>query len=100
MHPAGMAAYEARDPMRSGIYSFEQKAAVFDAAALKAFKANKGAWAFFEKQPPGYRRLVTHRVMSAKREETRMRRLQQLIALSQRGLRFELMPAKAKSRKG
>ena len=94
MQPAGMAAYEARDPVRSGIYSFERKAAAFDAEALETFKANAKAWAFFEKQPPGYRRLVTHRVMSAKRQETRARRLQQLIALSQRGLRFELMATK------
>jgi hypothetical protein len=39
-------------------------------------------------QPPGYRRLCTHRVMSAKREETRVRRLGILIACSAKGGRI------------
>ena len=88
MHPAGMAAYEARDPARTGIYSFEQRPASFDAGSLAAFEAQTKAWAFFEKQPPGYRRLVTHRVMSAKRAQTRAKRLQQLIEASRRGVRL------------
>ena len=88
--PAGEAAWEARDAKRSGVYSFEQrKDPVFDPALLKRFKANAAAWAFFESQPPGYRRLCTFWVMSAKKEETREKRLATLIADSAAGRRLK-----------
>ena len=94
MAPAGHAAFGLRDPGRSGIYSFEAEGApkesAFDAAAEKKFRARKKAWAFFESQPAGYRRIAVKWVMSAKREETRAKRLAQLIADSARGERFEL----------
>ena len=86
--PAGMAAYAARDPARTGIYSFEKEAATLTPAYQKQFRAAKAAWAWFESQPPGYQRLMTHRVMSAKREETRLRRLEQLIAASAKRVRL------------
>jgi uncharacterized protein YdeI (YjbR/CyaY-like superfamily) len=94
MAPAGLAAFGLRDPGRSGIYSFEAegvaKEHAFDATAERKFRASKKAWAFFESQPPGYRRIAVKWVMSAKREETRVKRLAQLIADSARGERFEL----------
>ena len=92
MRPAGMAAFEARDPKRSGIYSFEQRQAVtLDAPASKQFKANTRAWKFWEAQPSGYRTTATHWVMSAKRDETRARRLATLIEDSTAGLRIALL---------
>jgi uncharacterized protein YdeI (YjbR/CyaY-like superfamily) len=64
-------------------YSYEQRKSIqLDAAHEKQFRANKSAWNFFQAQPPGYRRLATFWVMSAKREETRVKRLSQLIELS------------------
>jgi uncharacterized protein YdeI (YjbR/CyaY-like superfamily) len=98
--PAGLAAFDKRDPARTGLYSFENRNPVFDAATGKRFRAQKKAWAFFEAQPSGYRRTATHWVMSAKREETRERRLAQLIADSASGKRLDLFsgektPAKA-----
>jgi uncharacterized protein YdeI (YjbR/CyaY-like superfamily) len=90
MSPAGLAALAKRDPKRSGIYAFETRAAEFDAAALKAFRAKKAAWAFFQGQPPGYRHLATHWVMRAKRAETRERRLAQLIRDSSNDARLDL----------
>ena len=45
----------------------------------------------FQAQPPGYRRVMTHRVMSAKREETREKRLDQLIGVSAQGRRINLL---------
>ncbi len=88
MTPAGMAVYAARDPARTGIYSFEKEAALLAPAYRKQFRAARAAWAWFESQPPGYKRLMIHRVMSAKREETRLRRLGQLIAASAKRIRL------------
>ena len=91
MHPMGLRAFEARDPKKSGLYSFERLAnAKLSPAELKKFKANARAWKFFEAQPPGYRRLMLFRVVSAKREETRARRLESLIEVSASGKRMEL----------
>ncbi len=53
------------------------------------FKENAGAWAFYQEQPPGYRRQTTRWVMSAKRDETRQRRLATLIDDSANGLRIK-----------
>ena len=87
MQEAGIKAFEARCEARSEIYSFEKKAQIkFDRAFEEKLKANKQVWTFFEAQIPSYRRTVTHWVMSAKQEETRKRRLEQLIGDSQKGL--------------
>lgn len=88
MMPAGIRAYEARAASRTGIYAFENKSVVFDAASEKHFRANARAWKFWEAQPPGWRRTTTHWVMSAKQEATRERRLTELIADSARGVRL------------
>ena len=86
MHPAGLEIFENRDPKKSQEYSFENKPE-FSAAQRKRFKANRKAWDFFEAQPPGYRRNVTWWVTSAKKEETRERRLNILIEDSAAGRR-------------
>jgi uncharacterized protein YdeI (YjbR/CyaY-like superfamily) len=89
MLPAGLAAFEKRSDDRSGIYSYEQrKDATFDEAAERQFRANPEAWEFFQRQPPWYRRTATYKVSSAKREETRQKRLAQLIADSAAGRRL------------
>jgi uncharacterized protein YdeI (YjbR/CyaY-like superfamily) len=98
MQPAGLKALEARKENNSGVYSFEQEHAHFDAAAEKQFKANKAAWAFFQKQPPWYRKAATWLVISAKREETRAKRLQQLIDDSAAG--HTIAPLTRKPRTG
>lgn len=90
MTPAGLAAFAARTAAKTGIYSFErQQPAAFPPALLRAFKAHAAAWKFFQAQPPGYRRLATHHVVSAKQEPTRQRRLQKLIAASAAGRRLD-----------
>jgi len=89
MAPAGLAAFEARRPDRTGVYSFERRhAARLEPAQEKQFRANKAAWKFFESQPPSYRKTAVHWVVSAKREETRSRRLAQLIEDSAAGRRL------------
>lgn len=85
MRPAGLAAFAAREEHRTGIYSFEQAPKELTAGYLRRFRADRGAWTWFQAQAPWYRRVTTHWVVSAKREETRERRLAQLIASSARG---------------
>jgi len=86
MAPAGLRAYDARAPERTGVYSFERsEPAEFAPELERRFRANSTAWEWFAARPPGYRRTATHWVISAKREETRRRRLQQLIDWSAEG---------------
>jgi uncharacterized protein YdeI (YjbR/CyaY-like superfamily) len=86
MAPAGLRAYEARTPERTGVYSTERaEAAVLPKEFERRFRANPTAWQWFGDRAPGYRRTATHWVVSAKREETRLRRLAQLIECSAEG---------------
>lgn len=81
MRPPGMEAYEKRKEKASGTYSYEQrKDAKLGADFEKKFRENDAAWAFFQQQAPWYRRAATFWVMSAKKDETRLRRLDTLIA--------------------
>ena len=82
VHPAGRAAFEKRDEARSRIYSYENRSRGFDAPTEAEFRKRKQAWSFFETQPPSYRKTAAFWVMSAKREETRERRLKTLIEAS------------------
>ena len=81
MGDAGLRAFAARRAEKTGIYAFERKeAATLSPIQDKKLRANRKAAAFFDAQPPWYRRTAIHWVISAKREETRERRLAQLIA--------------------
>jgi uncharacterized protein YdeI (YjbR/CyaY-like superfamily) len=100
MHPAGLRTFEARDPERSQIYSFEQSE---DARRLSPeyqakLEANKKAWAFFQSQAPYYQRVASWWIMSAKKEETRLKRLAHLIEVSAKGRRFGGTVPKRKGR--
>lgn len=89
MHASGLAAWERRIESGRTPYSFERSAAAaLDGDELDRFRADPTAWAWFEKQPPGYRRVSLHWVTSAKRPETRARRLGILIADSAAGQRI------------
>lgn len=94
MHAAGRAAFERRDSAKAEKYSFERQNAKLDQGMEKRFRANPRAWAFFESQPPGYRRLIAHWVTSAKKEETRQRRLEALIKESAARRRVGLLSPK------
>jgi uncharacterized protein YdeI (YjbR/CyaY-like superfamily) len=89
MQPPGLEAYDRRDAKRTGIYSFENRPRELSPEYEKTFRQHKAAWKFFQEQPPGYKRLMIFRTMSAKKEETRRRRLQQLIEASEKGKRLE-----------
>jgi uncharacterized protein YdeI (YjbR/CyaY-like superfamily) len=84
--PAGRKAFAARADAKSAIYAYEQsEAAELDPESEKQFRANDQAWTFFQSQPPSYRRSAVYWVVSAKRAETRIRRLETLIADSAAG---------------
>jgi len=80
MAPAGLAAFAARDDERSRVYSYEREKAVLDPDQEARLRADADAWRFWEAQRPSYRRVASWWVISAKRPDTRERRLQQLIA--------------------
>jgi uncharacterized protein YdeI (YjbR/CyaY-like superfamily) len=88
MMPAGLKAYAHRKEFRSGIYSYEQRPAELVEPYATRFKKNKAAWKFFEAQPPYYRKMMTWFIVSAKTEETRMKRLDRLIEASAKGQRL------------
>ena len=86
MRPAGEAAFAARRDDRTAIYSFEQARDPELVADEEAqFRANAGAWAWFSAKAPSFRKQALHWVISAKRPETRERRLATLIAASAEG---------------
>ena len=96
MAPAGLEAYARRDPQRTGIYAFENLARELSPTYEKKFRANKKAWKFFEAMPPSLKRTSIFWVMSAKQEETRLRRLNQLIDSAAKSIRTGVLTAKAK----
>jgi uncharacterized protein YdeI (YjbR/CyaY-like superfamily) len=80
VHPAGVAAWERRIEAKIGTYSFEQKRpAELSAEYEERIRACPQAWADWSNRPPGYVRRISHWVMSAKKEETRERRVRKLI---------------------
>lgn len=84
MRPAGLEAFEQRARTRG--HSGARRAALkLDARYEKLLESNRTAWAFFQARPPWYRRTATRWIMSAKKEETRARRLAILIRDSARG---------------
>lgn len=94
MTPEGLAAFRARDETKTAAYSYEAQHRPLDPALEERFRAHPEAWAFFEAQPPYYRRAAQWFVMSAKREETRLRRLEQLIGDSAAGRRLDAVTYK------
>lgn len=80
MTQAGRDAFAGRDAARAGLYSNERtEPAQLTVAETRRFKATPQAWAFFNQQSPSHRRVVLHWITSAKRVETRQRRLDALI---------------------
>jgi uncharacterized protein YdeI (YjbR/CyaY-like superfamily) len=90
MHALGLAAFERRDEGKTINYSYELRAATLTPAYEQRFKANKAAWTFFTSQAPSYQRQAKFFVMSAKKEETRERRLDLLMADSAAGRRLAI----------
>jgi uncharacterized protein YdeI (YjbR/CyaY-like superfamily) len=86
MHPAGLKAFTERKQEAAGNYSYEQRNEIeLDPTQEALFRGNQKAWAFYQSQPNWYRRTSLWWVVSAKKEETRQRRLNQLIESSGQG---------------
>lgn len=85
MTPAGLKAFETRDPKRAGVYSFEVRHNGLAEPYLARLRKTKRAWTYFQAQPPHYRRTAGYWVMTAKKEETRERRFARLVADSEAG---------------
>jgi uncharacterized protein YdeI (YjbR/CyaY-like superfamily) len=99
VHLSGLRAFEARDPRRAGLYPNENPLKRLDPEMERRFRANEKAWAFFETQPPGYKKTALFLVMSAKKPETRERRFNILLKDSARGLRLaQLSPNRKRSK--
>ena len=99
MRPAGARAFAARRGDKTGIYAYEQrKNAKLPLAYERQLRANKKAWQFFQAQPPWYQRTASYRVISAKQQATREKRLADLIRDSELGLPIKELrrPTKAK----
>ena len=85
MTARGLKAFEGAESQERK-YSFEQRhESRFDKDAERRFRANRHAWDFFQSQPPWYRRTATFWVVSAKKDETRQKRLATLIDDSEHG---------------
>lgn len=86
MQPAGLAAFAVRDEDKTAAqYSYEARRQPLDPAYEAEFRADAVAWDYWQVQPAHYRHGATHWVMSAKREETRRKRLATLVADSAAG---------------
>ena len=89
MHAAGQKVFDERDQKKSNLYSYERVTCKLESAYEEKFRANRKAWGFYQAQAPWYRRTTCWWVVSAKREETRVRRLAQLIEDSAHGRRIK-----------
>ena len=90
MHPAGLAAYEARRHDRIGVYSFEAEDVELPPAYRAMLEGDPRAASFWAAATSSYRRVATHWVVSAKQDATRDRRMAQLVADSAAG---QLIPS-------
>ena len=88
MRPAGLAAFAARTAAKTGAASYERPPQKLPRAYAKKFRARAKAWAFFTAQAPWYQRLITHKIVGAKQEATRLRWLERAIAASAAGRRI------------
>lgn len=87
--PGGEAAFAHRTEDRSRIYAYEQaETAKLAPEEERAFRRNAKAWKYLEGVPPSYRKVVMHWITTAKKPETRAKRLASLIAACAAGKRL------------
>jgi uncharacterized protein YdeI (YjbR/CyaY-like superfamily) len=91
MGEVGLRVFQERDKAKARLYSYEREQAKLDRVLEATLRANRKASLFFDAQPPGYRRTIIFWVMSAKKEETRIRRMKRLIEISAKNTRIDLL---------
>ena len=89
MKAEGLAAFAFKDAHPDSGYAIAERDAALTGPMVARFKESAGAWELYQEQPPGYRKRAAHWVTSAKREETRERRLTTLIDDPANRLRIE-----------
>lgn len=94
MHPAGLKVFQNRDPEKQKQYSYERSVSEFDTSQKMIFMKNIKAWEFFRTQPPSYTKVAILWVTSAKKEETRLKRLNTLIQDSNNHKRLQVVTLK------
>ena len=96
MSPHGLRVYEGRDRKKAGLYSFEQRRTIRLAPRhARVFRENRSAWSWYRAQAPWYQRTAAFYVESARQEETRLRRLANLIESSAAGRMIGQLDRKA-----
>jgi uncharacterized protein YdeI (YjbR/CyaY-like superfamily) len=98
--PAGLEAFKKKDEKKTNRYSFEQRNVKFPKEFEKKIKANKKAWDYFQKLPPSARRLSMWWIIDAKKEETKLRRLDTLIQCSEEGRKIPPLIISKKDKQG
>jgi uncharacterized protein YdeI (YjbR/CyaY-like superfamily) len=88
MQSAGLKVFQVKKENKSGIYSYEQRSAKLEEPYNRLLKKNNAAWNFFQTQPASYRKAVSWWIISAKKKETRLSRLEKLTAYSFKGHRI------------
>ncbi len=83
--PAGLEVFNKRDEKKTNRYSFEQEKVKLTKEFEKKIKANIKAWEYFQKLPSSAKKPSIWYVMSAKKEETKLKRLDILIKSSEEG---------------
>ena len=91
MSETGLRVFQTRDKAKARLYSYEREQAKLDQVLEARLRANEKAASFFDAQPPGYRRTIIFWITSAKKEETRVRRMKHLIENSAKGVRLGLL---------
>lgn len=87
MQPAGLKVFEERVAAKTELYPYEKEYKQLPPEYEKRFRANKKAWEYFESQPPSYREVCIWWVVSAKKDETREKRITTLIEDSAQGIK-------------
>lgn len=96
MHPSGITVFNQRDKEKIKQYSYERKTLTLDKSYEQLFKTNSNAWTFFQSQPPSYQKVAILWVMTAKKEDTRLRRLNTLIQDSANNKRLAVVTLEPK----
>ena len=89
MQSPGLTAFAARSLNKTGIYAYEQRSTELDEIYAKQFRRDRAAWAFYQAQAPSYRKVANWWVVSAKQEQTCVKRLAQLIDDSAAGRKIK-----------
>jgi uncharacterized protein YdeI (YjbR/CyaY-like superfamily) len=88
MRPAGLKAFRTKKAYKSGVYSYEQRSVDLPEEYARLVKKNAAAWRFLRSESAYYRKAVWWWIVCAKKEETRLKRVEQLVTYSAKGERI------------